>query len=351
MPKYPTGKRKRGIPPKTISRSKVEKDPSSYVLRMLLNASPYYVSGSILAEKLKMSRVGVWSRVDKLRQAGLTIEASQNLGYRLAGEPNKFNLPLLKAWMKENKKKCELYTHDQIDSTNNEVERLLANGQKAPFAVLANKQNNGRGRMGRIWHSPEGGNIYLSLGFRPNVQAIRIRNFTLWQGLNICNFLRNYLSNEKIKIKWPNDIYFEGRKLAGMLTEASIDCERIKTLVFGIGLNVNVSSRHYPKGLKKDSVSLQDIMGEQLRLHEIASKLIKIILASYNETVTKSLNDELLDGWDEVDELKGTKIRINSGKEKITGKAAGIDGEGNLLVKLRNGRFKKVHSGEIIVLQ
>ena len=213
-----------------------------------------------------------------MRQAGLTIEASQNLGYRLAGEPNKFNLPLLKAWMKENRKTCEVFTHDQIDSTNNEVERLLANDQKAPFAVLANQQNKGRGRMGRIWHSPKGGNIYLSMGFRPNVQAIRIRNFTLWQGLNICNFLRNYIGNVKIKIKWPNDIYFEGRKLAGMLTEASIDCERIKTLVFGIGLNVNVSSRHYPKGLIKESVSLQDIIGEQLRLHELASKLIKIIL-------------------------------------------------------------------------
>ena len=350
MPKYPTGKRKRGTPPKNISRAKVEKDPSSYVLRMLLNASPYYVSGSILAEKLKMSRVGVWSRVDKLRQAGLTIEASQNLGYRLAGEPNKFNLPLLKAWMKENRKKCEVFTHDQIDSTNNEVERLLANGQNAPFAVLANQQNKGRGRMGRIWHSPKGGNIYLSIGFRPNIQAIRIRNFTLWQGLNICNFLRNYIGNGKIKIKWPNDIYFEGRKLAGMLTEASIDCERIKTLVFGIGLNVNVSSRHYPKGLIKESVSLQDIIGEQLRLHELAAKLIKIILASYNQTITKSLDDDLLEGWDEVDELKGKKIEISLGKEKIIGKASGIDNEGNLLVKLRNGRFKKVHSGEIIVL-
>ena len=78
---------------------------------------------------------------------------------------------------------CEVYTHDQIDSTNNEVERLLANDQKAPFAVLANQQNNGRGRMGRTWHSPKGGNIYLFTGFRPNIQAIRIRNFTLWQGL------------------------------------------------------------------------------------------------------------------------------------------------------------------------
>ena len=350
MPKYPKGKRKRVKTPTSISRSKVEKDPSSYVLRMLLNASPYYVSGSILAEKLKMSRVGVWSRIDKLRKAGLTIEASQNLGYRLAGEPNKFNLPLLNAWMKEKRKLCEVYTHDQIDSTNNEVERLLANGEQAPFAVLANKQTKGRGRMGRTWHSPKGGNIYLSLGFRPNVQAIRLRNFTLWQGLTICNFLKNYLDNDGIKIKWPNDIYYEGKKLAGILTEASIDCERIKTLVFGIGLNVNIDTHNFPKDLGKESISLQSIIGEQLRLHELAAKLIKVILASYKQTISQNLQEQLLNEWDEVDELSGKKIRITTGKEEIIGKASGIDRDGNLLVKLRNGRLKKLHSGDIKIL-
>jgi biotin operon repressor BirA-like protein len=109
MAKYPAGKRKKVGTPKIVSISKAEKDPSSYVLRMLLNASPYYVSGSLLAQKLKMSRVGIWSRIDKLRKAGLTIEASQNLGYRLAGEPNQLNLPLLNAWMKENRKACDIF--------------------------------------------------------------------------------------------------------------------------------------------------------------------------------------------------------------------------------------------------
>ena len=116
MSTYPTGKRKKIGTPKIASKSKSDKDPSSYVLRMLLNASPYYVSGSVLAQKLKMSRVGVWSRIDKLRKAGLTIEASQNLGYRLAGEPNALNLPLLNAWMKDNKKFCDIFTHDEVDS-------------------------------------------------------------------------------------------------------------------------------------------------------------------------------------------------------------------------------------------
>ena len=98
-----------------------------------------------MAQKLKMSRVGVWSRVDKLRKAGLSIDASQNRGYRLVAEPNLLNQPLLEAWLKECRKSCKVFVHDEVDSTNSEAERLLANGEKAPFAVLANTQRKGRG--------------------------------------------------------------------------------------------------------------------------------------------------------------------------------------------------------------
>jgi BirA family biotin operon repressor/biotin-[acetyl-CoA-carboxylase] ligase len=350
MSRYPTGKRKKIGAPKIVSKSKSDKDPSSYVLRMLLNASPYYVSGSVLAQKLKMSRVGVWSRIDKLRKAGLTIEASQNLGYRLAGEPNALNLPLLNAWMKDNKKICDIFTHDEVDSTNSEVERLLANGFKSPFAVLSNEQKKGRGRLGRIWHSPKGGNIYLSLGFRPNIQAIHLRNFTLWQGLNICRFLRLFMGTENIKVKWPNDIYYGGKKIAGMLTEASIDSESIKTLIFGIGLNVNTHTRQYPKSIAKNSISMQNIKGEQIRIHELAAKLIKVVLSGYKDCMSKNLEKELVSGWDEVDELSEKKIKVQCGKEIFSGKASGIDKDGNLLLKLRNGRFRKIHGGEIEIL-
>ena len=350
MTNYPSGKRKKVKASNFSSSVKRGKDPSSYVLQMLISASPYYVSGSLLAENLKMSRVGVWSRIDKLRKAGLVIEASQNLGYRLVAEPNSFNLPLLNAWMKENRKVCEIFTHDKIDSTNNEVERLLANGEKTPFAVLANQQSKGRGRFDRTWHSPKGGNIYISFGFRPNVQAIRIRNFTLWQGLNICNFLRNFIGSDQIKIKWPNDIFFKGRKLAGMLTEASIDCERIKTLVFGIGLNTNIPTNQYPKTLAKESISLQSITGEQIRLHELTAKLLKVILGGYKKTISVNLEEELLNQWEQVDELNGKQIQVTSGNEIFIGKAAGINTEGNLLIKLRNGRCREIYSGKIKIL-
>jgi BirA family biotin operon repressor/biotin-[acetyl-CoA-carboxylase] ligase len=350
MPDYPKGKRKRVITPKTRSRIKKIKDPNSFVLGMLINSAPYYVSGSILADKLNMSRVGVWSRIDKLRRAGLTIEASQNLGYRLAGEPNDFNLPLMNAWMKESRISCKIFTNDQIDSTNSEVERLLANEEKSPFVVLANQQLKGRGRLGRSWHSPKGGNIYLSMGFRPNVQVVQIRNFTLWQGIHICKLLRDHVGTDKIKVKWPNDLYYEGKKLAGMLTEASIDCESIKTLVFGLGLNVNISSKKYPDGLAQDSVSLENIAGGQVRLHELSAKIIKTILNCFDKTINATDGNELIKEWKDVDELNGKRIQVICGNDHFIGKSSGINTDGNLLLKLRNGRIKNIHSGEIKIL-
>ena len=95
---------------------------------------------------------------------------------------------------------------------------------------------------------------------------------------------------------------------------------------------------------------MQNINAEQIRIHELAAKLIKIILLSYKDCVSKNLEEELVNGWPEVDELRGKKIKVKCGKENFQGKAAGIDIDGNLLLKLRNGRMKKVHSGEIEVL-
>ena len=134
MSKYPSGKRK-SIKSPVAKRVKASENPSSYVLRMLLASSPYYVSGSLLAQKLKMSRVGVWSRINKLRRQGLSIDASQNRGYRLAAEPDLLNQPLLEAWMRESGKTCKVFVHDEVDSTNSFAEStaLVAETSTCPL--------------------------------------------------------------------------------------------------------------------------------------------------------------------------------------------------------------------------
>ncbi len=348
MTKYPPGKRK-SVRPSIGIKGSTSENPSSLLLRMLLSASPYYVSGSIIAERLKMSRVGVWARITKLREAGLLIEASQNRGYRLSAEPIKYNQPLLEAWLNQVHTKCKIFVHDTIDSTNSEAERLLANGEKGPFAVISNHQSKGRGRLGRKWYSPTTGNINISVGFRPNINLIKLRTFTLWQGMCIADLLRTFSGNNSISIKWPNDLVINEKKLAGMLTEASIDSEQVRTLIFGIGINLNSSSKHFPKSLSKTSTSLKDLTEQNQRTHELSAQLIKTILISYKKCIESYNEKEIFVKWEGLDALYKRNVEITNGNEVIRGKAIGIDSEGSLRIKSRNGRIRLVKSGEVSV--
>ena len=347
MSKYPSGK-KRVIEPKNIAGVSHKKTgPDSFLLHALLQASPHYVSGNYLAERLKMSRVGVWSWIDKLRKAGISIEASQNRGYRLAGEPDNLVRPLLDAWFNECKIDYPFYVLDSTDSTNSEAERLLASGEKTPFVVITQKQEAGRGRMGRKWHSPKNGNLYLSIALRPNVELVKLRNFTLWQGVSIGKFLKQYTGIDSIMVKWPNDLVSGTKKMGGMLTEASIDCDQVRSLVFGIGLNINSSSSNFPKDIRDHSTSLKDLSGMSWRIHEIASKIIKICIESSEECLSGKADEKLLKEWMHMDFLKGRKVTVQNGKETYMGKADGIDITGGLIIKLRNGRRRIAHAGEV----
>ena len=348
MTKFPPGQRK-SVRPSSKIKGDLEEDPSCLLLRILLSASPYYVSGSLIAERLKMSRVGVWARITKLREAGLLIEASQNRGYRLSAEPKKYNKSLLEAWLKQLRTTCKISVLDTVDSTNSEAERILANGEKEPFAVISNHQSNGRGRLGRKWYSPATGNINISIGFRPNINLLKLRTFTLWQGTHIAELLRSFTANNSISIKWQNDLVINEKKLAGMLTEASIDTDQVKTLIFGIGININSSTKRFPKSLSKTSTSLKDLTDRYQRIHELSAQLIKTILLAYNKCIEGYSEREIILKWEKLDALFKRNVEVSNGKDKFNGRAIGIDSEGSLKIKLRNGRIKLVKSGEVSV--
>ena len=147
-------------------------------------------------------------------------------------------------------------------------------------------------------------------------------------------------------MKWPNDIYYEDKKIAGMLTEASIDCERIKTLIFGIGLNINAPTNNYPKKLKKNLITIQSLTGNQIRLHELSSLIIKIALKSYIQTKNGESENLLIDQWQGLDAFYGKKVKVTTSNETVLGRAEGINIEGHFKLKLRNGHFKYFASVE-----
>ena len=173
--------------------------------------------------------------------------------------------------------------------------------------------------------------------------------FTIWQGIYIANLLKSISSNDNIMVKWPNDLVFEGKKLAGMLTEASIDSDNVRTLIFGFGLNLNICRKEFPRSVFKNSTSLKELTGQNFKINEISAQLIKTILSTYKKGLKEGLEDELNAKWKQNDALFGRKIEVSLGNEKIKGKAVGINSEGRLKIKLSNNRIRLIQSGEVTV--
>lgn len=319
--------------------------PELVILRELLDHEPAFVSGNLLAGKLGMSRVGVWMHMGKLREQGFEFEAVRSRGYRLVKRPAGLNPLLVQAHLKPGTRQIDVLCLPEVDSTNDEAERQLASGRTTPFVVLARRQTLGRGRFGRVWHSEDNGNLYASFVFRPHLEPGRMQTFTLWMGANLCELVANFCHIQP-GIKWPNDLYFAGRKIGGMLTEARVDADQIRDLVFGLGLNVNSPLAALPAELARQATTLADSTGHPLDLNRLTAAIIGRVLFAYEQFVEDSHRSTFADLWNRFDLLRGKPVTLVQGARRIAGIAGGIDDEGSLLIRGENGRPQRFHAGE-----
>ncbi len=320
--------------------------PELVILCELLDRDPAFVSGTALARKLGMSRVGVWMHMEKLRAQGFVFEAVHNHGYRIRRPPDGLNPLLVEAIISLHRPPVDLLWFPETDSTNAEAERRLAAGRPTPFVVLAQQQTMGRGRFGRVWHSPGHGNLYASFAFRPCLEPERMTTFTLWMGANLCELVANFCRIQP-GIKWPNDLYFEGRKFGGMLTEARIDTDQIRDLVFGLGLNVNVPPDSLPAPLSRQAISLAACAGRPVDLNRLTAAIVGRVFSAYEQFVEGRHRDAFAELWNRYDLLRGKTVTLVHGPLRVTGTAGGIDDGGSLLIRSKNGRPQRFPAGEV----
>ncbi len=316
------------------------------ILRELLAAESGFVSGTRLAKSLGISRVAVWMQLQKLTKQGFTFEAVRSRGYRLASSPPQLHPALVEAYLSGRSNPPHIICFESIDSTNSEAERQLANNCAVPLVILASAQTQGRGRRGRVWHSPAAGNLYSTFVFRPALEPGRMQDFTLWMGLNICELVTNFC---KISpgLKWPNDLFVNGRKAGGMLTEARIDADQIRELVFGLGLNLNVQPQDLPEEIRPTAISLWEASGERVDVNRFAAALIGRVLTAYGQFVEGNYQEKFEELWLRYDVLRGQPVTVVQGSRTITGTATGIDREGSLLVRVDSGRTERFRAGEV----
>ncbi len=316
------------------------------ILRELLAREPNWLSGSRLAAKLGVSRVAVWQHMGKLRADGFTFEARRARGYRLVSRPAGPHAALIETQLKVRPQDFSLLVLDEVDSTNDEAARQLAAGRAAPFAVIARRQIRGRGRLGRAWHSEANGNLYASIAFRPRVAPDRMAAFTLWMGLNLCELLANF-AKVTPGLKWPNDLLLDGRKVGGILTEARIDSDQIRDLVFGLGLNINAPTEDWPPALARRAVSLAEIAGEPFDFNRLTAALLGRVLLAYDNFADGTYLKTFADLWHRFDVLRGKTIVLIEGDRRHRGTVTGLDDEGALLLRDALGRTQRFRAGEV----
>lgn len=321
---------------------------SVLLLRTLIGAETAFVSGSTLAKQLGVSRPAIHGKLTKLREEGFLIEAVRNRGYRLLQLPEVLHPALLRCSLEQVGSTIHVFSFSAIDSTNSEAERRYASRERSPFAVVASCQTNGRGRLGRVWHSVSTENLYLSVLFEPNIPAQHLQLFTLWAGIYICRTLQLLVPSAALKIKWPNDLHCGGRKFAGMLTEAKMDADGIRCIVFGLGLNINCNPNHLPADIRHLATSLHAIRGESLPLNEVAARVIHAIEQAYAHCMenTKSL-ETLVEAWKPLDALAGKQVTAMIGGREISGVASGIDASGALLLAMPDGTVEAIRAGDV----
>lgn len=240
---------------------------------------------------------------------------------------------------------CPLFYAESIDSTNDWAKREAAKGAVDGSVYLADFQSAGKGRRGRVWKSPEGTSISMSILLRPEIPADRISMLTLIMGLSAAQGMKTATGLD-VGIKWPNDVVSRGRKLCGILTEANASVEYV---VIGIGINCNMEA--FPEEIQTTATSLKLETGEAVSREEVTAEIVKAFYRNYREFCkTCTIAGEVKAAYEELLVNRNRQVRVLDPKGEYTGISEGINELGELLVKREDtGKQEAVYSGEVSV--
>lgn len=235
-----------------------------------------------------------------------------------------------------------------LDSTNTFALDCVRGGKFECIGVIADRQSKGRGRLGRFWYDEGDGSICLSVGFRVQEKFGKkdFGKITILYGIKVCREL-NKIFKSDIKLKWPNDLYFRGRKLGGILVESFIEGGVFKGLVIGIGLNCRI--KNIPEELEG---RISDIEEVSLGIYDkgvLEEVMVRIACESFDD-ICEIDKIFLAKDFSEMDFLFGKSICLKMGNEIVKGICLGIDDSGGILVKRDCGEIVSINSGEAILI-
>jgi BirA family biotin operon repressor/biotin-[acetyl-CoA-carboxylase] ligase len=333
----------RGDPAASMLPARMIEETDTAILE-LLASSPGYLSGQMIARKLKLSRTAVWKRITKLREVGCRIPSGRNRGYRLVSTPDKLLPPFIKVGLNTSRIAREIYYYPQVDSTNLKAKSIATQGVSDGTLVLTEHQTQGQGRLDRTWVSPPGKNLLFSLAFYPSVPPTKAFQLTLLASLSVCKSL---IAVSKIKagIKWPNDIYVNNRKVCGILTEFSASTDRINWAVVGIGVNVNYDPSSDTE-LATIATSIKKERGRSQRRIDLLRSILEEMDRLYSRFLEGNMHS-VREEWLGHSIILGKPVVITADNYREEGIAETIDENGALILRTGDGERKRIIYGDL----
>lgn len=307
------------------------------------------VSGAALSRLLGVSRTAVWKHVKGLRASGYLIEAVPSKGYRLLSSPKVLTQLDLSAGLATSRIGSSIVCLKETESTNQVAFKMAEEGAPEGTVVIADAQTAGKGRLGRIWLSPPGVNLYCSVVLRPAIAPMAACQLTFLSVVAVARAIQG-CTPLKPQIKWPNDILINGKKVAGLLNEMNAETEKVNFVVLGIGVNLNLRMSSISESLlRHPATSLLEEGGVEVDRLLFARTLLAELDRLY-EVFLREGEGPVRAEWLERAAIEGRSVKVSQGEREFTGVVKGVDSFGALLVQLADGRVETVLSGDVALI-
>lgn len=311
------------------------------ILKMIEERKGEYISGEEIAESLSVSRNAVWKGIKSLKNDGHIITAVTNKGYCLSENSTIFTAQSVYSNLSDElREKLSVSVISMVGSTNTELKTLAEKDGTHGTVLIALEQTSGRGRLGRSFYSPRDTGLYMSVLLRPDFSASEALNITACAAV-AASMAIDTAANVESQIKWVNDIYLNGKKVCGILTEASIDFESGGLNYAVLGIGINLSTRIFPDELCDIAASVGS--GDKDLRPFIAAGFLNRFFECYNNLSERRFLNE----YRNRSMLTGKEITFIRGNETFNGTVSGIDDEMRLVVCLSDGKEAVFSSGEV----
>jgi len=243
----------------------------------------------------------------------------------------------------------EILFFPEIDSTNREAHDRARKGAREGTVILGDFQSKGRGRLGRSWESPQGVNLYASIILRPPISSGVAPQITLVAGVALAKALAA-ASGLDPRIKWPNDILLQGKKVGGILSEMEAEGPAVRFIILGLGVNVNWRTEDIPPDLRKTATSLRAEAGREISRTLVAAETFDALEREYSLFLQEGFSPRLRGEWNRFSWVNGKKVTVALTDRKISGQALGLDPDGALLLLDEEGKTQRFIVGDVSLI-